>query len=190
MGQPEARRRHRRLARRRQLRPHLAHVRALEDAGRAPSQPWRADVRFGAVRDGEALCISLAADQPWAGPPGLRSGRGTSSIMHLPLDYPRINQFPEWFTVQAGARYQVSIEEGKTQKRTGDQLAKGIPVELKAGQASRHRGAGRQIGRGFAGRFAPLKHRWKAMAPLQAPRSAAGRVMHGRRAHRAAQRGP
>ena len=54
--------------------------------------------------------------------------------MHLPLDYPRINQFPEWFTVQADARYQVKLDSAQPQKQTGAQLAKGIPVKLKAGQ--------------------------------------------------------
>jgi hypothetical protein len=54
--------------------------------------------------------------------------------MHLPLDYTRINQFPEWFTVQADARYQVKLGSGRSQNKTGAQLAEGIPMKLKAGQ--------------------------------------------------------
>ena len=30
-------------------------------------QPWRADVRFGAVRKGETLTVVLVADEPWKG---------------------------------------------------------------------------------------------------------------------------
>jgi len=33
-------------------------------------QPWRADVRFGPVRQDDRLYISLAADKPWTGKPG------------------------------------------------------------------------------------------------------------------------
>lgn len=96
-------------------------------------QPWRADVRFGAVRDGEGLLIFLTADQPWKGRVIFDRPRH-KLLMRLPLDYPRINQFPEWFTVQGDASYQVALEEGKTQTLKGTDLAKGIPVELKAGE--------------------------------------------------------
>ena len=62
-------------------------------------QPWRADVRFGAVREGGTLYLSLTADQPWEGRLVFDRPRH-KLLMHLPLDYPRINQFPEWFTVR------------------------------------------------------------------------------------------
>jgi len=96
-------------------------------------RPWRADVRFGAVRDRETLLVCLTADQAWEGRLIFDQPRHKLN-MHLPLDYPRINQFPEWFTVQADAAYQVSLEEEKSQTVKGAELAKGIPVELKAGQ--------------------------------------------------------
>jgi len=52
--------------------------------------------------------------------------------MHLPLDYPRINQFPEWFTTDCQKPYVVRDIGAETQQTvTGEQLQKGMRVELK-----------------------------------------------------------
>ncbi|MCX6877386.1 MAG: hypothetical protein NTW21_26790 [Verrucomicrobia bacterium] len=96
-------------------------------------EPWRADVRLGAVRDGDKLCISLAADQPWTGKLIFDRARH-KEIMHLPLDYPRINKFPEWFTVQSARRYAIA---GLNHESNGAELAAGVPVTLQAGQELR-----------------------------------------------------
>jgi hypothetical protein len=43
--------------------------------------------------------------------------------MHLPLDYPRINQFPEWFTLPAGIHSDglpVTLEAGRELRMTFD----------------------------------------------------------------------
>ena len=96
--------------------------------------PWRADVRFGAVRDGDAVYVSLSADQPWEGRVVFDRPRH-KLIMHLPIDYARINQFPEWFTLQTGARYTVTLDGRKRPDRTGAQLSQGLPVKLQAGQS-------------------------------------------------------
>ncbi|MBM3859776.1 MAG: hypothetical protein FJ395_09020 [Verrucomicrobia bacterium] len=91
-------------------------------------EPWRPDVRVGAARDGDKLLISLTADQPWTGKLIFDRPRHKTN-MRLPLDYPRINQFPEWFTVEAGKRYTVG-----NRTFTGNELAAGIPITLKSGQ--------------------------------------------------------
>ena len=59
--------------------------------------------------------------------------------MHLPLDYPRINQFPEWFTVAEGDRLAVREEGGREQRVDGSALRTGLPLELAAGQERRLR---------------------------------------------------
>lgn len=59
--------------------------------------------------------------------------------MHLPLDYPRINQFPEWFTAQEGKRYEVAIGEGASATRDGEELIAGLRLELAPGRESRLR---------------------------------------------------
>jgi len=94
-------------------------------------EPWRADVRVGAVRDGDKLFLSLAADKPWTGKLLFDRPRHKTN-MHLPLDYPRINQFPEWFTVVTGKSYVVGESV-----RTAVHLADGIPIDLEPGKELR-----------------------------------------------------
>jgi hypothetical protein len=55
--------------------------------------------------------------------------------MGLPIDYPRINQFPEWFTVQPEKSYSVVSSNPKVSgKYTGKQLLEGIQVKLSGGE--------------------------------------------------------
>lgn len=100
-------------------------------------EPWRADVRFGAAREGGNLCISVVADKPWQGRLIFDKQRHKLN-MHLPLDYPRINQFPEWFTAQAGVRYEIrNAANNDKRMRDGKELIGGIPASLKAGEELR-----------------------------------------------------
>ncbi|MGB9623375.1 MAG: hypothetical protein ACPMAQ_00795 [Phycisphaerae bacterium] len=92
-------------------------------------RPWRKDVRFGAVRKDGMLYVSLTADAPWQGKLLFDIPRHKVNLK-LPLDYPRINHFPEWFTVDAEAEYKVTID-GKTETHMGRELAAGLPIELK-----------------------------------------------------------
>jgi hypothetical protein len=48
------------------------------------------------VRNGKTLHLYLSSEQPWTGRLLFDRARH-QSIMKLPVDYPRINQFPEWF---------------------------------------------------------------------------------------------
>lgn len=99
-------------------------------------QPWRKDVRIGAVRDREhALALVVSADQPWSGTVQFDHARHAENL-RLPLDWPRINQFPEWFVVQADAKYAVrDVKSGATQTKTGAELRAGLPVQLKAARS-------------------------------------------------------
>ena len=64
----------------------------------------------------------------------------------MPLDWPRMNQFPEWFTVEREAEYVVEDRDAGTRDvYSGAQLIEGIPTQLGAGQELRlvvHRTAG------------------------------------------------
>lgn len=97
------------------------------------AQPWRADVRIGAARENGGVLLMLAADRPWSGRLVFDQPRHRL-LMHLPFDYARINQFPEWFAVERDARYEVREDRGPGREQTGAQLAEGLPVELDAGQ--------------------------------------------------------
>jgi hypothetical protein len=97
-------------------------------------EPWRPDVRVGAVRQGDRLLLTLNADEPWSG--RLRFDRPRhQAYLRLPVDYPRINQFPEWFTVETGREYRVSKgTDGREDREVqGRELIEGLPVELKGG---------------------------------------------------------
>jgi len=97
----------------------------------------RPDVFFGAVREGRALHINLRAGPAWAGvlrfdPPRHRTNMG------MPMDWPRMNQFPEWFTVEADRRYDVrDISNGTRSVRTGAELQRGVPLALAADRETR-----------------------------------------------------
>ncbi|HOC00919.1 MAG TPA: hypothetical protein PKM43_19490 [Verrucomicrobiota bacterium] len=99
--------------------------------------PWRPDVRVGAVRSGDTLFIHLASDQPWTGL--IRFDRPRHrEFLKLPLDYPRINQFPEWFAVEKANRYEVRVAGTEQSLRPlGVELMRGFKVSLDAGEAKR-----------------------------------------------------
>lgn len=92
-------------------------------------EPWRADVRVGAVREGEAVYISVTADKPWSGKLFFDRPRHRDNLK-LPLDYPRINQFPEWFTAKRGERYRVQVAGNSAPRVSGSKLISGLPLKL------------------------------------------------------------
>jgi hypothetical protein len=62
-------------------------------------EPWRADLYLGAEQKGDSLLITLRSSEPWKGKLYFDYSRFKEN-MKLPIDWPRINQFPEWFTVK------------------------------------------------------------------------------------------
>jgi hypothetical protein len=94
-------------------------------------EPWRPDLRIGAVREGDTLRLVLAADQPWTGKLRFDAPRHRSH-MRLPLDYPRINQFPEWFTVDTGEAIMIETPDGSKARMEGP--AAGFPLDLEPGR--------------------------------------------------------
>ncbi len=97
-------------------------------------QPWRRDVRLGAVREGGRLHVFLTAAEPWTGRVIFDRPRHRESL-HLPMDYPRINQFPEWFPVTDGDQLLWREKPGaKETAIAGRVLRDGLSVQLKAGE--------------------------------------------------------
>ncbi len=100
-------------------------------------QPWREDVRLGVACEGDRLAISLMADKPYCGKLLADKPRHTL-VMHLPLDYPRINQFPEWFTAQADRSYTLQdLAAEKPRTLSGQQLLEGVAVQVQPDQELR-----------------------------------------------------
>jgi hypothetical protein len=100
------------------------------------AEPWREDLRLGAVRTADGrLLISLSTD--WVFNGRLRFDRPRHRVdFHMPLDYPRINQFPEWFTVNPDLDYLVTLDGGNPRRMSGNDLLD-LPVNLGKGESSR-----------------------------------------------------
>jgi hypothetical protein len=97
-------------------------------------RPWRNDVILGAVKTGDADLFVITSENNWEGKLVFDSQRH-KTILNLPIDYPRINQFPEWFTVTGGVEYKVVCSQKELSgKYSGEQLLEGIPVKLKSGE--------------------------------------------------------
>jgi hypothetical protein len=95
-------------------------------------QPWRKDVVFGAVREGDQLSISIQAERPWQGTLRFDAPRHRTQ-MKLPLDWPRINQFPEWYPVDSDKEYRVrDLDAGTEKVCAGQQLHAGLAVDMQS----------------------------------------------------------
>ncbi len=97
----------------------------------ATVQPWRSDLILGAEKNGDKVYFVLTAEKDWGGKLIFDAQRH-QTILNLPIDYPRINQFPEWFTAEDGKEYSiVSSQKEITGKYSGKQLLEGIHIQLK-----------------------------------------------------------
>lgn len=99
--------------------------------------PWRNDLEIGAVMKDNLLYLSISAKEDWDGKVMFDRKRHID-FMHLPIDWPRINQFPEYFTVEEKRTY--SIETGNNQNDqeiTGEKLLNGYSVKIKKGETIR-----------------------------------------------------
>lgn len=93
-------------------------------------RPWREDVIYGAVMENGSLKIALFAEKAWSGKIIFDKQRHKIN-MKLPLDWPRINQFPEWFTVKAANTYSIfNLSTGSKKLYSGEELQKGINLSL------------------------------------------------------------
>jgi hypothetical protein len=96
-------------------------------------RPWREDIIFGAVQEGDVLKISILAEKKWEGKILFDTPRH-KTVMKMPLDWPRINQFPEWFTVEAEKSYTGhDLMSDSKATLTGKQLHEGITLHLEPG---------------------------------------------------------
>jgi hypothetical protein len=90
-------------------------------------EPWREDVIFGATVEDGIMYVSVTAGADWEGTLLFGTDRH-HSVLHMPLDYPRINQFPEWFTAKEKQRY--VMEGSQKMSISGEELLEGIDLKL------------------------------------------------------------
>jgi hypothetical protein len=100
----------------------------LKTRGTTP-RPWRHDLRLGAEQLEDTLYISLSADWPWDGKVLIDRPRH-KDYLHMPVDYPRINQFPEWFTAESDKQYSVDIEGQEQRVMQGKELIEGLEIRM------------------------------------------------------------
>ena len=91
--------------------------------------PWRGDVKFGAAARDDVLCVLLSSDKPWQGTLHLDYPRHRMH-MGLAVNYPRLNEFPEWYTVEPARLYGVSVNGKDLPAMLGDDLIRGLPIQV------------------------------------------------------------
>jgi hypothetical protein len=86
------------------------------------AEPWREDVRLGAVAtESNGLVIYLEADRYWKGSLRFDESRH-KKYFRMPSDYPRINQFPEWFVIDPDKPYSITVGENERETVIGRNL--------------------------------------------------------------------
>ncbi|HSB16713.1 MAG TPA: hypothetical protein VLE22_19840 [Bryobacteraceae bacterium] len=98
---------------------------------------WAPDVELGAVRDGERLLVSVHSPKPWSGRVAFDYARHRR-VLNLTKNYARLNEWPEWHTVDENTLYTVrDAISGKEEIRLGSELIEGIDVAVPAGAAKK-----------------------------------------------------
>jgi hypothetical protein len=97
-------------------------------------KPWKPDLKIGAVTENGKLKIAVTCDSGWEGKLVFDSPRYRDK-MHYPFDYPRINQYQQWFTIHTQEIYTLeSGKTGKTKTFKGNELIHGLPVSVRQGE--------------------------------------------------------
>lgn len=97
-------------------------------------EQWRTDVKLGAVRTGDGVFLTIGADDAWEGHLRFDIARH-KAYFNLPVNYTRLNEWPEWFTVAMDRLYSVYVGESGPVVRTGAELVQGLAVRVPAGQS-------------------------------------------------------
>ncbi len=93
---------------------------------------WREDIRLGAVDGDRGILVTLESEKPWRGLVHFDYPRHRAHF-NMPVNYPRLNEFPEWFAVNSDRLYEVSIGQEK-QLFLGAELVRGLEVSVEPGK--------------------------------------------------------
>ncbi len=100
--------------------------------------PYDERVQLGAVREEDGVSLVVKADAPWQGELRFDIARHKEH-WNMARNYPRLNEWPEWFTVEAGRSYEVSIDGGPGKRYFGFELRKGLALSVGGGEQVRLR---------------------------------------------------
>lgn len=104
---------------------------ALYASQGAYCRPWIVGLECGAVPTKDGLRVRLACERDWQGKLMFDSPRHRQAI-RLESDYPRLNKWPEWFTVEPEGTYRLRISGQPARQVRGDELAAGIAIAVHA----------------------------------------------------------
>lgn len=88
---------------------------------------WREGLAIGAVRGGGRLLLSIQAPAQWRGAIQFDFARHRR-VMNYRMNYVRLNEFPEWFTIDENALYTVQRRGGEARTWLGSELVEGVPL--------------------------------------------------------------
>jgi len=96
---------------------------------------WKPGVEFGAAREGNTLRLTVFSPTDWSGRVIFDYARHRR-LLNLRRNYVRLNQWPEWYTVDENTLYSVK-DDGRQQTLLGSELKHGYRLRVAAGSASR-----------------------------------------------------
>jgi hypothetical protein len=101
--------------------------------------PWDPAAMLGAAPDGDCLTLAIGTSSRWSGRLIFDTPRHRLHL-GLPMNYPRLNEWPEWFVVEPHGEYDVedSLDE-VTGSQVGSALADGLQLQLAPGSERRLR---------------------------------------------------
>jgi len=107
------------------------------------TKEWRKDLEFGATKtpDGNGIFLTVVAkESDWKGCLVFDQPRH-QTFFNMPVDYPRINSFLEWFTVNVDKEYRlIELDNvgGQNKKIVkGAELINDSQLNLKTGEKKR-----------------------------------------------------
>jgi len=98
---------------------------------------WAPGVELGAVRDGDALFVSVRSARAWSGRVAFDYARHRREL-NLRKNYVRLNEWPEWYAVDENTLYRVEDPgTGKAEVRLGSELKEGLVLAVAEGRTER-----------------------------------------------------
>ena len=93
---------------------------------------WRKDVEYGTVVNKGKLYLTLSASNDWNGK--LKFGcQMHRTNLNLPINYPRINQFQEWYPIDEKKSYRLTeVNTHQTRVVSGKELINGYDISVAA----------------------------------------------------------
>lgn len=98
----------------------------------ASLDPWHSRVHLGATRKDKAVNLEIIAETGWQGRLRFDVPRHRDH-WNMAVNYPRLNEFPEWFTVEQDGLYGVGIDDAPERIYLGAELVRGLPLDLNEG---------------------------------------------------------